>query len=135
MGGGLTLVLACQRPDKVKAACPFYGVIPWAEAQPDWSKLEAAVEGHYAQNDEFASPEAVAELENKLKNLGKDVVMYVYPDTDHAFFNDARPEVYNAAASHLAFSRTDRASSGSSALSKPKAPGPIAAPARYREQA
>ena len=106
MGGGLTLVLACQRPDKVKVACPFYGVIPWAEAQPDWSKLDAAVEGHYAQNDEFASPEAVAELESKLKNLGKDVVMYVYPDTDHAFFNDTRPEVYNAAASHLAFSRT-----------------------------
>lgn len=106
MGGGLTLVLACQRPDKVKAACPFYGVIPWPEAQPDWSKLSASVEGHYAEMDSFASPEAVAELEERLKALGKDVVMYVYPGTDHAFFNDARPEVYDAAASHLAFSRT-----------------------------
>jgi len=106
MGGGLTLVLACQRPDKVKAVCPFYGVIPWPEAQPDWTKLAAAVEGHYAENDAFASPEQVAELEEKLKNLGKDVVMYVYPGADHAFFNDSRPEVYDASASQLAFSRT-----------------------------
>ncbi len=106
MGGGLTLVLACQRPDKVKAACPFYGVIPWPEAQPDWSKLAASVEGHYAEKDSFASPDAVEELENKLKALGKDAVMYVYPGADHAFFNDTRPEVYDAPASHLAFSRT-----------------------------
>jgi len=106
MGGGLALVLACQRPDKVKAVAPFYGVIPWPEAQPDWSKLSASVAGNYAEMDSFASPEAVAELEKKLKALGKDVVMYVYPGTDHAFFNDVRPEVYDAAASHLAFSRT-----------------------------
>ena len=106
MGGGLTLVLACQRPDKVKAACPFYGVIPWPEAQPDWSKLAASVEGHYAEKDSFASPDAVEELENKLKALGKDAVMYVYPGADHAFFNDTRPEVYDVSASHLAFSRT-----------------------------
>jgi carboxymethylenebutenolidase len=106
MGGGLALVLACQRPDKVKAVAPFYGVIPWPEAQPDWSKLGASVAGNYAEMDSFASPEAVADLEKSLKALGKDVVMYVYPGTDHAFFNDARPEVYDAAASHLAFSRT-----------------------------
>ena len=33
MGGGLTLALACQRPDAVAAAAPFYGVIPWPSAQ------------------------------------------------------------------------------------------------------
>ena len=107
MGGGLTLVLACQRPDKVKAACPFYGVIPWPEAQPDWTQARAPrSRATTRENDAFASPEQVAELEEKLKNLGKDVVMYVYPGADHAFFNDSRPEVYDASASQLAFSRT-----------------------------
>ena len=48
MGGGLALVLACLRPDAVKAVAPFYGVIPWPSAQPDWTRLDAKVEGHFA---------------------------------------------------------------------------------------
>src|SRR5688500_6801137 len=39
MGGGLALLLATQRPDAVAACAPFYGVIPWPAAQPDWSKM------------------------------------------------------------------------------------------------
>ncbi len=31
-----------------------------------------------------------------LKGLGKDVELHVHQDTDHAFFNDTRPEVYDA---------------------------------------
>jgi len=51
MGGGLTLVVACQRPDAVAAAAPYYGAIPWEGAQPDYSKLAAKVVGEYAEND------------------------------------------------------------------------------------
>src|SRR4051794_23611625 len=29
MGGGLALVVSCQRPDAVAAVAPFYGLIPW----------------------------------------------------------------------------------------------------------
>jgi carboxymethylenebutenolidase len=96
MGGGLALVLACLRPDAVKAVVPCYGVIPWPDAQPDFSKLEGAVEGHYAELDESAPPEAVRALESQLRELGKDVSMIVHPGTQHAFFNDTRPEVYDA---------------------------------------
>ena len=60
MGGGLALVLACHRPDAIKACVPFYGLIPWASAQPDWSKLDAAVLGHYAEQDGFFGPDQVA---------------------------------------------------------------------------
>jgi carboxymethylenebutenolidase len=106
MGGGLTLVLACQRPDKVKAAAPFYGVIPWPDAQPDWSALQAKVEGHYAELDAFFTPAAARDLEANLRGMGKDVTMHVYPGTDHAFFNDARPDVYDADAATTAWERT-----------------------------
>ena len=107
MGGGLALVLATQRPDAVHAVVPFYGLIPWPEAQPDWSALDAAVLGHFAENDGFASAEYVAQLEASLRDAGNDdVTTYVYPGTEHAFFNDTRPEVYDAAASRLAWERT-----------------------------
>jgi carboxymethylenebutenolidase len=96
MGGGLALVLAAQRPDAVKAVVPCYGVIPWPDAQPDYSKIDAAVEGHYAEHDESAPPEAVRELEERLRSLGKRATMIVHPGTEHAFFNDTRPEVYDA---------------------------------------
>ena len=105
MGGGLTLTLACQRPDAVAAAAPFYGVIPWAEAQPDWEAITAVVEGHYAEKDAFASPEAARALETDLKGRGKNATFHIYPGTDHAFFNDDRPDVFNAAAAATAWSR------------------------------
>jgi carboxymethylenebutenolidase len=106
MGGGLTLALACQRPDAVAAAAPFYGVVPWPSAQPDWDKLTAVVEGHYAEHDDFASPEMSRALEADLVSRGKNAKIHVYPTTHHAFFNDARSDVFDAAAAQTAWERT-----------------------------
>jgi carboxymethylenebutenolidase len=106
MGGGLALVLACHRPDAIKAVVPFYGLIPWAAAQPDWSKLDAAVLGHYAGNDGFFGPEQVAALQGTLDDLGKDADLHVHPGVDHAFFNDTRPEAYDAAEAQKAWDET-----------------------------
>jgi carboxymethylenebutenolidase len=96
MGGGLALMLATQKPHQVEACAPFYGIIPWGEAaQPDYTKLEAIVRGHFAANDGFFTPEAVKALELQLRELGKDVEFVIHDDVDHAFFNDTRPEVYS----------------------------------------
>jgi carboxymethylenebutenolidase len=106
MGGGLALVLATQRPDAVSAVVPCYGVIPWPDAQPDYSALSAAMLGHYAGNDDFFTPEAAQALGEQLRGLGKEVEIIVYPDVDHAFFNDTRPEVYDAAAAAALWERS-----------------------------
>jgi carboxymethylenebutenolidase len=106
MGGGLALVLATQRPDAVAACVAFYGLIPWPDAQPDYSKLSGGVLVHVAGNDEYFSPEAAGAFEDQLRGLGKDVDFHVYEGVNHAFFNDTRPEVYDAAASALAWDRT-----------------------------
>ena len=98
MGGGLTLVLACERPDAVVAAVPCYGVIPWPEVQPDYTKIAAAVRMHTAENDDSFPPDAARAFADKLRELGKDVELVVHPGTQHAFFNDDRPEVYDAEA-------------------------------------
>ena len=102
MGGGLALVLATQRPDAVAAVVPCYGIIPWPDAQPDYSAMSAAVLGHYAEKDDFFTPEAANALAEQLRDMGKSVEIVVYPDTDHAFFNDTRPEVYDEEAAGTA---------------------------------
>lgn len=107
MGGGLALVLATQRPDHVKAVAAYYGLIPWEAAEPDWSALEAVVVGEYAELDEYFTPQKAAELEAKLREMGKDVTLHVHEGADHAFFNDARPEVYSAEHALEAWERTN----------------------------
>ncbi len=86
MGGMLTFLLAASRPDAVKAAVPFYGY-PSGENGPDISKIEAAMQGHFAENDDFFGPEGVRELESKMQEMGKQVTFTVHPGTGHAFMS------------------------------------------------
>jgi carboxymethylenebutenolidase len=106
MGGGLAMVLACQRPDGIAACAPFYGLIPWESAQPDWTRLAAPLRGHFAGEDGFFSPDQAQALEQRLRELGKDASIEIHPGVDHAFFNDTRPEVYNEAESRRAWDET-----------------------------
>ena len=106
MGGGLALVAACNRPDAIAACVPFYGLIPWESAQPDWTTMRAAVLGHYAENDGFFGPEQAAGLQATLTAAGVDADIHVHPGVDHAFFNDARPEVHDADESAAAWDET-----------------------------
>jgi len=100
MGGGLSLMIASIRP--IDACVDYYGVAEAAQL----SGLKAPVLGHYAANDTWASPEAAAKLEKGLRDIGKQVEFHMYPGTDHAFFNDSRPEIYNDAAAKLSWDRT-----------------------------
>ena len=84
MGGMLAWLLACNRPDRVKAVVSFYG-FPQGDMEPDWSQLQAPVRGHMAENDDFFGPEGARSLESKLQGMGKDVQLTVHPGTGHAF--------------------------------------------------
>ena len=41
-----------------------------------------------------------------IEAAGGDCVLYDYPGTEHAFFNDTRPEVHHPTASENAWERT-----------------------------
>ena len=103
MGGVLSLY-AASKNRQVGACVVFYGIHP--KVEPPLENLEAPVLGLYAERDQFVPPASVHALEAKLKALGKPVEMHIYPGTDHAFFNDTRPEVYDPAASSDAWQRT-----------------------------
>ena len=106
MGGGLALMAACLRPDAIAAAAPFYGGMR-PDTVIEWDNLAAVVEGHYAATDRgTAAPAAVKELEATLRAKGKNATFHVYPGTQHAFFNDTRPEVYDAAVAKTSWDRT-----------------------------
>jgi len=102
MGGGLSLYIATLKP--IDACVIYYGVL--MGVTPDLGNITGAVLGHYAQNDAWASPDVARKLEKDLKDAGKDAEVHIYPGTEHAFFNDARPEAHNAAAAKQSWERT-----------------------------
>ena len=103
MGGQLSLFAAATNP-KVGACVDFYGIHP--NVHPPFEKLEAPVLGFFAEHDTYASPEAVGKLSELLDSLGKEHEFHLYSGAHHAFFNDGRPEVYDAKAAEDAWART-----------------------------
>ncbi|MGH3822324.1 MAG: dienelactone hydrolase family protein, partial [Pseudonocardiaceae bacterium] len=86
MGGGFVLVLAAQQGDKIGAAVPFYGVL--SEEYPSFENLSAPVLGHFGEQDEFQSTEAVRTLAATIeRQTGRAPDFRFYP-AGHAFFND-----------------------------------------------
>lgn len=102
MGGALSLTLATIAP--IEACVTYYGVP--TQAPPDYSKIRGPVLGHFAEHDGWASHDAATALFDTLQSLGKTGERYTYPGTEHAFFNDARPEVYHAEAASQSWDRT-----------------------------
>lgn len=103
MGGQLAMFAAGANP-AICACVNFYGIHP--KVQPSYRDLNGPVLGIFAERDNYASPEAVKALDKELTLLEKPHEFHTYPGTDHAFFNDDRPEVYNHEAAEDAWKRT-----------------------------
>ena len=103
MGGTLSLYAACANGPDVGACVMFYGGHP--KAPYDYERLAAPVMGHWAENDPGANANA-ASIEAVLRERGHPFEFHRYPGTRHAFFNDTREQVHDAAASALAWQRT-----------------------------
>jgi len=102
MGGGLALTLACDTP-LIKAVAPFYGFHP--DPIDKVKDLQGPVLAVYAEHDAWINAAVREDLKEALDSHGKRYEMQVYPGTEHAFFNDTRPEVYKEAASNDAWNR------------------------------
>jgi carboxymethylenebutenolidase len=103
MGGQLALFAACRNPS-IGAVVDFYGIHPNVKLELD--RLEAAVLGIFAEHDGFIPAETVRKLEADLRAAGTRAACEIYSGVDHAFFNDSRPDVYDAAAAARAWSET-----------------------------
>lgn len=100
MGGTFALRAACEI-DGLSAAAPFYGDIPDEEVLKNLRIPTIFVSG---TKDGWITPEKVAGLEAVAARHQLPVESVKY-DADHAFFNDTRPEVYDATAANDAWAK------------------------------
>lgn len=106
MGGSLALWSATLAPNVV-AAVGFYPALPWERMSPHWpsySGKSALI--HCSEEDGTSAAPGIQQAKQLIEEAGGSVDVYDYPGTQHAFFNDERPEVYDQAASAAAWDRT-----------------------------
>lgn len=104
MGGQLSLYAASTNPEKVSACVDFYGIHP--NVDPPIEQLKAPLLGFFAEKDQSVNAQAVEALRERLQKAAKQHEFHIYAGVDHAFFNDTRPEVYNAEAATDSWNRT-----------------------------
>jgi len=102
MGGALTLLAALSVPEADAGAC-FYGIPPLDAAA--FKKISIPLILHFATKDDWCTPAKINELESALKESRSRFELYRY-DAQHAFMNEARPQVYDAASAKTAWERT-----------------------------
>ena len=96
MGGALTLASAVNVRG-LACTVPFYGL----PGDLDWSKIDAPVQAHFAQHDDWATVAGAQTIKDAVR---VPMELHVY-DAQHAFCNDQRPDVYNADACRQAWGR------------------------------
>jgi carboxymethylenebutenolidase len=99
MGGGLSVLLACEEPELAGAAI-FYGSAPPLDRVP---RIQCPVVGFYGGLDERIAAGLPAFTE-AMRAAGKPFEPQVYEGAAHAFFNDTRPS-YNVRATRDSFAR------------------------------
>ena len=106
MGGGLAL-LAPTVSDDICCTVAFYPAMPWPQYAPDWSRYagKSAVV-HKALSDEPGNGPVIAEYATAIRAAGGQAEVFDYPASVHAFFNDARPEVFQPENAAVAWQRT-----------------------------
>jgi carboxymethylenebutenolidase len=100
VGGAMALAAACQL-DGLAAVVPFYGLpLP---RYADWTKVTAAVQGHYGAKDGSIPVAKVEAVKQALEAAGKSVEIHFY-EAGHAFMRTGG-ENYDEASAQAAFER------------------------------
>ena len=102
MGGTFALIQAAHNSD-LKAAVSFYGKVPPIET---FRYLLCPILYHYPGKDGWVTSQEVDRLREGFAQYGKPGEVCVYPDADHGFCNEQRPDVYRANDARLAWERT-----------------------------
>lgn len=100
MGGAVTVLGAIRIPELDAAVC-FYGLPP--DEVADVAQIRVPFQGHFANRDDWCTPQAVDAFAAKLEAAGKNAEIFRY-DAEHGFVNEQR-EVHDAASAAQAWER------------------------------
>jgi carboxymethylenebutenolidase len=99
--GAAWAIWAPIQRDRVGATAVYYGT--WTGSVLGRAKVPLL--GHFAEDDPYETPETVAELEEGLREAGREAEIHHYPGTGH-WFAEPSNDAYRADAAELAFERT-----------------------------
>lgn len=102
MGGALA-ILAALFVQGMDAGFCYYGIPPAAFADP--SKITIPMIYHFATHDDWCNASVVGALEQAIAKCPAPHPLYRY-DAQHAFMNEARPEVFAPEAAKTSWDRT-----------------------------
>ena len=106
MGGSLSIWSGTLDP-VIDRAVGFYPGSSWERHAPKWSNYKGkSAMIHCAESDGTSSAPGIQEAIGGITGARGSVEVFDYSGTQHAFFNNDRPEVFNPAASQLAWDRT-----------------------------
>ena len=98
MGGRISFLVACELPDRIQAAAPFYGGgIAGLLGKAD--KIKAPLHLFFGERDAFIPQDQVKAIDAKLRELKKSYKLDNYAGADHGFFCNDRPSYNEKAAS------------------------------------
>lgn len=98
-GGAVALAVSAACP--VDATVSYYGVWPMSGERTITNPILA----HVAEHEEHNWVAAPAHFPRWFRGMS-NATIHIYPGTQHAFFNDTRPDLYDDAAARLSWERT-----------------------------
>jgi carboxymethylenebutenolidase len=105
--GGSLALWSATLSDLIVAAVGFYPPMPWERMSPEWSDYAGkAALIHCSEEDGTSAAPGIQIAAQAIKDAGGEVGLQDYAGTHHAFFNDDRPEVYDAGAAASSWART-----------------------------
>jgi carboxymethylenebutenolidase len=101
LGGAVTIIGAARVPE-LTAGVVFYGIPP--EAAAKLADIKIPLQAHFANKDDWCTPQLVDAFEQGMKAAGKSLELF-RSDAEHAFVNEQRQSVHDREAAELAWGR------------------------------
>ncbi|GIJ28608.1 carboxymethylenebutenolidase [Micromonospora qiuiae] len=105
---GASLALwAASFTERIVATAAFYPRLPWVGMRTEWPDYTGkAALIHCSEADGTSSEPGVQAVRRAIEHAGGSCQLHDYPGTEHAFFNEDRPEKFDQRAATSAWART-----------------------------